>query len=74
MENTNVKREYSHYLITDVMLLYKLSDAGLLERMHKVLPSRHIQGARVWLFDKTPDVKAIYEKYVDTKHVENIEN
>lgn len=73
MENIDTRKEHSHFLIVDEILLYQLSDAGLLDRLYKVLPNKKIEGKRVWLFDKTPDVKAVIDRYITTKRAENKE-
>lgn len=69
----NARKEHTHFLVVDEILLYKLSDAGLLDRLYRVLFDKKIEGKRLWLFDKTPDVKAVIDKYVTAKQAENEE-
>lgn len=49
-------RKQTGYPVDDELLLYKLSDAGLLGNLHGV---NTINGNRVFFFDKTPDVRAV---------------
>jgi len=59
----NERREYPNYLVTDEVLLYKLADAGMLDKLCRVAPSRKVKGTRVWFFDKDPDVLDVIKKY-----------
>lgn len=49
-----------HYAVASEDLLYKLADAGLLQKMHGV---NFIDGKNIWFFSKDDDVKAVIDKY-----------
>lgn len=62
-DGVNYKKEYPNYLVTDEILLYRLADAGFLDKLCRVSPSKKVEGTRVWFFDKDPDVWEIIKKY-----------
>ncbi len=68
--NKTERREYPNYLVTDEVLLYRLADAGMLDKLCRVAPSRKVEGARVWFFDKDPDVLDVIKKYKAEKRAE----
>lgn len=52
-----------HFAVDDEMLLYKLSDAGLLNKAHGI---NFIGGKTIWFFAKDDDVKAVIDNYKAT--------
>lgn len=68
--NKTERREYPNYLVTDEALLYRLADAGMLDKLCRVAPNRKVEGARVWFFDKGPDVLDVIKKYRAEKRAE----
>ena len=60
---SNAKKEYRNFLVTDEILLYKLADAGLLSSLARVALNKYVDGARIWYFDKTDDVKSVIDEF-----------
>lgn len=52
-----------HFAVDDEVLLYKLSDAGLLNKAHGI---NFIGGKTIWFFAKDDDVKAVIDNYKAT--------
>jgi hypothetical protein len=61
--NENQPREYDYFLIADQKLLYRLSDMGLLDRMHKVIRDKRDKTRRLWLFDKCDDTRDVITQW-----------
>lgn len=49
-----------HYSVDNEELLYKLADAGLLQKMHGV---NFIGSKNIWFFTKDEDVKVVIDKF-----------
>ena len=63
---TNTKKPRNgrvHFAVDDEVLLYKLSDAGLLNKAHGI---NFIGGKTIWFFTKDDDVKAVIDNYKAT--------
>lgn len=59
----------SYCKVDDEMILYKLSDAGLLNKMHGL---RLLESGNVYYFDRDPDVLQIVEKYTKANELEAV--
>ena len=68
--NETTKRDYPNYLVKDEVLLYKIADAGLLDKLSRVAKDKFDETKRIWFFDKDQDVKQIIDDYWTKKKSE----
>lgn len=69
-ENKHRKKRVSrdHFYVNDEKLLYKIAEAGLLDKLHGI---NYIDQQKTWFFDKDDDVKAIIDKYYTENESDN---
>ena len=59
----NGKREFKSLLVTDMDLLYQISDARLLDKLNGTYLSKRDGVTRLYFFDRDDDIKAIIDEY-----------
>lgn len=70
-DNTG-RKKYDTYLVTDEGLLYELARCSQLDKLCGVVPSRKVEGTRVWFFDKDECVGTIIKHYKEQKRSERM--
>jgi len=65
--NNKTTKPYKNYLVSDEELLYRIADAGLLDKLRGVSKNKYEPDKRVYFFDRDFDVKQIIYEFVNEK-------